>query len=175
MPTKNKDQKAWLSTASMVLSIIWLVLCLTVIWAFLWVPLALLWLIFGIIALVKKQKKGMAIAWVIIWWLVTLITIAIVIFGTIFIKNNADVILDPIMEMSEMMENDPELADMMNDPIIQAEFEVLFKERLIERFGEDFGENEKFESREDIKIQIPVIFDEMKVLMLELKEKHSEE
>jgi hypothetical protein len=106
---------------------------------------------------------------------VTLITIALVIFGTIFLKKNADIIITPIMEMAEMMENDPVLAEMMNDPAIQSEFELLFKERLTEKFGEEFAEDEKFENREDIKTQIPVIFDEMETIMLELKEKHSVE
>ena len=175
MTTKKTEQKSGLSTTSLVLSIVWLLLSMTIIWAFLWIPLALLWLIFGIIALVQKQKRWTAIAWVVIWGIVTLITLAIVIFGTIFLKNNADLIIEPIKWVAEMMENDPELATMMNNPMIQAEFELLFKTRLAEKFGEDFAENEEFESRDDIKTQIPVIFDEMKIIMLELKEKHSVE
>jgi hypothetical protein len=106
---------------------------------------------------------------------VTLITIALVIFGTIFLKKNADVVITPIQEIVEMMENDPELAEMMNDPVIQSEFELLFKTRLTEKFGEEFAEDQDFENREDIKTQIPVIFDEMESVMLELKEKHKAE
>lgn len=173
MSKKKTEQKAWLSITSFVLSLVWLLLALTVIWALFGVPLAIVGLVFGIVALIKKQKKGLAIAWVIIGWIVTLITIAIVIFGTIFLKNNADVIIAPITEMAEMMKNDPELATMMNDPAIQEEFETIFEKRLIEKFWEDFTNNEEFESREDIKTKIPVIFDEMEKVMLELKEEHS--
>ncbi len=175
MTTKKTEQKSGLSTTSLVLSIVWLLLSMTVIWAFLWIPLALLWLIFGIIALVQKQKKGTAIAWVVIWGIVTLITIAIVIFGTIFLKNNADIIIDPIMGMAEMMENDPELATMMSNPVIQEEFERTLVEKLTVIFADEIENEDKIKTREEIKPMIPVIFDEMENVMLELKEKHSVE
>jgi hypothetical protein len=84
------------------------------------------------------------------------------------------VILTPINEITNMMENDPQLAIIMNNPAIQAEFEELFKAKLTKKFGENLAENENFDNREDIKTQIPTIFDEMKNTMLELKEKHSE-
>ena len=173
MPAKTTKQKSWLSTTSLVLSIIWLVLFITIIWALLWIPIAIVGLIFGIIALIKKQKKWTAIAWIIIGGIVTLIAIVVVIFGAIFLRNNADVIIAPITEMADMMKNDPELATMMNDPAIQEEFETIFEKRLTEKFGEDFANDENFEDREDIKTKIPVIFDEMEKGMLELKEKHS--
>lgn len=171
MPIEKTEQKSGLSTTSLVLAIVWLALCITVIGAIIWIPLAILALIFGIIALVKKQKKGTAIAGVIIWWLVTLIGLGLAIFGTIFVKNNADVLMDPIMEMSEMMKADPELEELMENPAFQAEFQYLLQQRITEKFG---GMKDA-EGWEESKEYIPEIFAEMKSIMLELKEKYKTE
>ena len=168
MPIKKTEQKSGLSTTSLVLAIVWLVLCITVIGALIWIPLAILALIFGIIALVKKQKKGTAIAGVVIWGLVTLIWLALAIFGTIFVKNNADVLMDPIMHMAEMVEADPELEELMENPTFQAEFQYLFQQRITEKFGD----MEDVEGWEESKQYIPQIFAEMEIVILELKEKY---
>jgi hypothetical protein len=71
------------------------------------------------------------------------------------------------MEFSEMIENDPELAALMENPEFANEFEYIFRSRFTEKFGT--GE---IESMSDIKSTFPVIFDEMKSVMLELKEKY---
>jgi len=168
MIAKNKEQKSWLSVASLILGIVWLVLCVTVIGAPVGIPVAILALIFGIIALVKKQKKGMAVAGVIISWLVVLASVATIIVSTIFIKNNSDVLIDPIMWFSEMMENDPELEELMENPEFRAEFEYLFEMKIIENFGEE----ENVENRWEAKTKIPMIFEEMESVLLELKEKY---
>jgi len=175
MSKRKSGQKTWLSITSFVLSLVWLLLALTIIGALLWVPLALAGLVFGIIALVKKQKKWLAIAGVVIWGLVTLITATILIVWTIFLRNNSEIIVDPIMEIAEMLENDTELATMMNDPIIQEEFERTLVEKLTVIFAEDIEDGDKKKSRDEIKPMIPIIFDEMENVMLELKEKHSVE
>ena len=171
MPVKKTEQKSGLSTTSLVLAIVWFVLCITLIGAIIWIPLAIAALIFGIIALVKKQKKWMAIAGVIIWGLVTLVWIGLAIFGTIFVRNNADVLLDPIMQMSEMIDEDPELEALMENPAFQAEFQYLFQQRMEEKFGD----MEDVEWWEESKEYIPQIFDEMQTLILELKEKYKTE
>jgi len=167
MNTKKQDQKSWLSTTSLVLSIVWAVLSLTIVGAILWIPASIVALIFGIIALVKKQKRWTALAGVIISWFVTLVTIVILTVGIVFLRNNADTILNPIMEFSEMMENDPEFAALMENPEFANEFEYVFKSRLVEKFGT--GE---IENLSDIKSTFPLIFDEIKSVMLELKEKY---
>ncbi len=165
---KKKDQKDWLSITSLVLSIIWAVLCLTIIGAILWIPLAVVALIFGIIALVKKQRKSIAITGIIISSLIILISIITVIIWVMFFKRNADVLVEPIKEFSQIIKENPELTELMNKKDFANEFEYEFKNRMIEKFWED----SEMESREDIKTQIPSIFEDMKDLMFELKEKH---
>lgn len=166
----KKNQKDWLSITSLVLSIVWALLCLSIIWAFIWLPAVVLWLIFGIIALVKKQKKWMAIAGLIISGLVITVFTIIISVWVIFLRKNADVLVEPIKEFSQIIKEDPELAELMNKQEFASEFEYEFKNRMIEKFWED----PDLESREDIKTQIPSIFEEMKNLMLELKEKHQD-
>ncbi len=175
MPTKTvntssrkTEQKSGLSVTSLVLAIVWALLCLTVIWAFIWIPAAIVGLIFGIIALVKKQKKWMAIAWVIISWLVVLTTAWLIIFGTIFVKKNSDVLLDPMMEFSETMKQDPELEELMKNPAFQSEFQYLFEQRMREKFAD----LEDIDGREEGKEYIPEIFEEMESVMIGLKEKY---
>ena len=107
--------------------------------------------------------------------MVTLITIVIITVATIFIKRNADIIIDPIIEMSEMIENDPVLAEMMGNPTIQEEFERTLVEKITITFAEEIESGDKDKTREEIKPMIPVIFDEMTNVMLELKEKYKEE
>ncbi|OQY37640.1 MAG: hypothetical protein B6229_08100 [Spirochaetaceae bacterium 4572_7] len=79
------------------------------------------------------------------------------------------------MGMAEMMENDPELATMMSNPVIQEEFERTLVEKLTVIFADEIENEDKIKTREEIKPMIPVIFDEMENVMLELKEKHSVE
>lgn len=167
MNTTQTEQKSGLSTTSLVLAIVWLVLCITIIGALVWVPLAIAALIIWIIALVKKQKKWTAIAGIIISWFVILVTIIIVTVGFVFLKNNADTILNPIMEFSEMMKNDPELAALMQNPEFANEFEYIFKSRLTEKLG-----TAEIENLSEIKSIFPMMFDEMKNVMLELKDKY---
>lgn len=169
--SRKTEQKSGLSTASLVLAIVWLLLCLTIIWAFIWIPAAIVGLIFGIIALVKKQKKWMAIAWVIISWLVILITAWLVIFWTIFVKKNSDVLLDPMMQFAETMKQDPELEELMQNPAFQSEFQYLFEQRMREKYGD----LEEIDGREEGKQYIPEIFEEMESIMLWLKEKYQTE
>jgi len=167
---KKKEQKDWLSIASLVLSIIWAILCLTVIGAILGVPLAIVALIFGIIALVKKQKKWMAIAGVIISGLIIVISIVVISIWVVFFKRNADVLMGPIKEFSQMIEQNPELTELMNKQEFANEFEYEFKNRMIEKFWTE----SEMENREDIKTQIPSIFEEMKDVIMELKEKYQD-
>jgi len=170
MPVKKKEQKSGLSVTSLILAIVWGLLCLTIIWAFIWVPAAIVGLIFGIIALVKKQKKWMAIAWVIISWLVILITAWLIIFWTIFVKKNSDVLLDPMMQFAETMKQDPELEELMQNPAFQSEFQYLFEQRMREKYGN----LEEIDGREEWKQYIPEIFEEMESVMLWLKEKYQD-
>lgn len=82
MATK-KEIKNGYSTTSLVLSIVWALFCLTIIGAIFWIRLSIAALILGIVALVKKQKKWTALAWVIISGLVLLVSTTILIVGLI--------------------------------------------------------------------------------------------
>jgi hypothetical protein len=79
--------------------------------------------------------------------------------------------LEPIQEFANTIDNDDELKNLMNNPAFQKEFEKMFENRIIEQFS---GE-ENLETRDEVKVKIPVIFDEMKEVMLELKEKNISE
>jgi ABC-type dipeptide/oligopeptide/nickel transport system permease component len=168
MNIKKQDQKSWLSTTSLVLSIVWAVLSLTIIGAILWIPLTIAGLIFGIIALVKKQKKWMAVAGIIISGLVILFSIIILTVWIMFFRKNSDVLMDPIKDFSQMIDENPELAELMQNPEFANEFEYEFKNIMTEKFGEE----PEIENREEMKWYIPTIFEEMEWLMLELKDKH---
>ena len=130
-------------------------------------------MIFGIIALVQKQKKWLAIAWVVVGGIVTAITIAIVIVWSIFLRNNAETIVKPVVEIWQMIDEDQKLAEIMSDPTVKSEFEFLLRKRIEEKLWKDFGTKEWDQSRNEIKSQLPVIFEEIKSTMLELKEKYS--
>lgn len=168
--TAKKEKKDWLSITSLVLSIVWALLCLSIIWIFIGLPAVIAWLIFGIIALVKKQKKWMAIAGVIISSVVVIVSVVLIVVWVIFFRNNADVLIDPIKEFSQMIEQNPELSELMSNKEFANEFEYEFKNRMIEKFWDE----SEMESRSEIKTHIPSIFEEMKILMLELQEKHQD-
>jgi len=64
----TQELKTWLSTTSLVLSIIWALLCISVIGIVFGIPVSIAALVFGIIALVQKQQKSMAIIGIAISW-----------------------------------------------------------------------------------------------------------
>lgn len=74
------------------------------------------------------------------------------------------------MELSEIIKNDPELAKLIDNPEFANEFEYMFKSRLIENFGT--GE---IDEEQDILSVFPLMLDEMKDVMLELKDKYKTE
>lgn len=74
---EKTTKKNWLAIASFVLALIWGPLCITGIWLPLWLLSLFLAILFGIIALCKKQKAWAAILWILIslwlligWWMV---------------------------------------------------------------------------------------------------------
>jgi len=76
--------------------------------------------------------------------------------------------MDPIKDFSQMIDENPELAELMQNPEFANEFEYEFKNIMTEKFGEE----PEIENREEMKWYIPTIFEEMEWLMLELKDKH---
>ena len=182
--TQVKNQKKWLAVTSFVLSLVWLLLSLTVvwiwaiiwvplailwltivwIWVIIWVPLAILWLIFWIVALVKKQKKWLAVTWIVISWLILLITSIF----SIFVVRYAP--LEEINEIAQMMEEDPELAVLMTNEQFAEEFQSRFQTVLIQKFG---AANDGLSTWENLEsLAVPTIMEEMKNVLYQLKDEY---
>ena len=164
--TQVKNQKKWLAVTSFVLSLVWLLLSLTMVWAIIRVPLAILWLIFWIVALVKKQKKWLAVTWVVISWLILLITSIL----AIFVVRNYDEIVVPVKEIAQMMKEDPELAVLMTNEQFAEEFQSRFQTVLIQKFG---AANDGLSTWENLEsLAVPTIMEEMKNVLYQLKDEY---
>lgn len=72
-----------------------------------------------------------------------------------------------MMEFGQMIEEDPELAELMKDPQFSNEFEYLLKTRVQEKFG-------NMEDKDDVSFTevFPTIFEEMESIIMELKAKY---
>jgi F0F1-type ATP synthase delta subunit len=66
-----------------------------------------------------------------------------------FIRNNQDTVLKPIKELSEIIQNDPQIQMMMQDPNFEREFQAAFTKNLAEKLN-----GSKIQSIEDFKSQI---------------------
>ena len=164
---KVEKQKKWLALTSLILSIIGLLLSMTLIRLVLWFPIALVWLIFGIVALVKKQKKGLAIAGIVMSGIVVIMT---AIFSFFLIKYS-DSIIEPIKEITALMENDPELAKLMTNKDFSNEFQTKLQEVLIQKLATDTP-SENWENEDTL--WIPMIMEEMKNLLYDLKDEYTQ-
>ena len=76
----NTKKSSWLAIASLVCTIIWIVLTISLIWIIIGIPLLIIWFILWVIAIFKKQKLWMSItstilSWIILTLIIWLITI----------------------------------------------------------------------------------------------------
>ncbi|HPC34404.1 MAG TPA: DUF4190 domain-containing protein [Candidatus Absconditabacterales bacterium] len=164
--TQVKNQKKGLAITSFVLSLVGLLLSLTVVGAIIGVPIAILGLIFGIVALVKKQKKGLAVTGVVISGLILLITSIL----AIFVVRNYDEIVVPVKEIAQMMKEDPELAVLMTNEQFAEEFQSRFQKVLIQKFG---AANDGLSTGENLEsLAVPTIMEEMKNVLYQLKDEY---
>lgn len=167
----KKGENNWFAIASLVLSIVWLILLISVIGTPLGIIAIILWLIFGIIALNKKQKKSTAITGIVISGIVLILSTVMTIVWIKFIQNNKDVLIDPVVNFSAMVAENPDLLILMNNDNFENEFESLFQIKMIEKFGSGF----EWKWWDEIKNEIPGIFEEMQNIMLSLKDKYQTE
>ena len=166
MTENGNNQSKGLAIASFVLALAWWVLCLTIIGAVLWIICWVLAFIFGIVALCKKQDaKRASIIWIILSVCWVAIFSVVSLFTGKLIAENKDQILSPITEFSAWIEENPEIAALMEDEEFKDQFEAALEQRLKDKYGEDY------ENVEDLEWVLGVwedLFEEMKNIATEL-------
>ena len=155
----------WLAIASFVLALVWWFLCLTIIGGILWIICWLLALIFGIVALCKKQTKRASILGIIfsaLWMAI------VVIFATVlwrFVVQHKDQFMNPITDFSARVEENPEIAQLMQDEDFSDKLEVAIQQRLQEKYGEEYSDIDSIDWIMDVWWDM---FEEMKNIATEL-------
>ena len=141
--TEMENQK-WngLAIASFVLALVWIVCCLSVIWVVLWIICWILALIFGIIALCKKQTKWAALTGTIVSWIFVALSAVLCFILWNFVVKHSDVLVDPIVDFSAWVEANPELTTLMQNREFSDQFKEILDQKLKERFGEDYDDVE---------------------------------
>ena len=162
-----QQKKSGLSITSFILSVLGLFLCMTIIGVIIGVPFALLGLIFWIFALAYKQTKGLAIVGVVIGWLITVFAATILTIAATFVNNNKDVLLEPMKNFSQLMKDDPQVVMTMQDARFQADFKPLFLSNLSWKV-----DLEKDDTWEDMRVMLPVMYQEMVNTIMQLKNKY---
>lgn len=157
----------WLAIASFVLALVWWFLCLTIIGGILWIICWILALIFGIVALCKKQTKWASILWIIL----SLLWMAIVVICTSviwrFIVQHKDQFINPINDFSARVEENPEFAKLMENEDFSDKFEAAIQQRLQEKYWEEYSNINDIDWIMDIWDDL---FEEMKNVATELAE-----
>ena len=129
----------WLAIASFVLALVWWFLCLTIIGGILWIICWILALIFGIVALCKKQTKWASILWIIL----SLLWMAIVVICTAviwrFVVQHKDQFINPLTDFSARVEENSEIAQLMENDEFSDKFEAAIQQRLQEKYWENFS------------------------------------
>lgn len=130
----------WLAIASFVLALVWGFLCLTIIGGILWIICWILALIFGIVALCKKQTKWASILWIIfsVLWLIATVILTSAIWK--FIANHKDEFMNPITDFSARVEENPNIAALMEDDEFSDKFEKALEQRLQEKYGKEYSD-----------------------------------
>ena len=151
---ENKNWWNWLAIASFVLALVWSFLCLiwcltsiTIIGIFLWIFCLPLWilclilaLIFGIIALCKKQTVRASIIWLIFSLIWLAVPVIFWIFIWRFVIDHKDQLMSPLTEFAARVQENPNIATMMNDEEFSNKFWEALEQRLQEKYGEEYSE-----------------------------------
>lgn len=157
----------WLAIASFVLALVWGPMCITVFLLPLWILCLILALIFGIVALCKKQTKWASILWIIF----SLIWMALVaIWGILiwrFVVQHKDQFVTPITNFSARVEENPEIAQLMENDEFSDKFEAAIQQRLQEKYGEKYSDIDSIDWMMDIWDDL---FEEMINVATELAE-----
>lgn len=163
---ENKDTN-WLAIASFILAIVWLFLCMTFIFGFLWIFCIILSLIFWIIALCKKQTLWAALTGTIISWIITLFSTVLIIIVSSFIYKHSDQLIDPISNFATWAQENPQYESLLNNEEVKEQFQTLLQERLESKYGKNFDDVN------DVNWILSVwasLFEEMPSILLELSE-----
>jgi len=157
----------WLAIASFVLALVWGLLCISVLLLPLWVLCLILALIFGIVALCKRQTKRASILWIILSliWMIIIAICATAIWK--FVVQHKDQLVDPMKEFSARIEENPEIVALMENEDFSDKFDTVIKQRLQEKYGEKFSNINNVDWAMDIWWDI---FEEMKNVATELAE-----
>lgn len=169
MTEKENQQSNWLAIASFVLALIWVACCLSIVGSILWIICFILALIFGIIALCKKQTKWAAwIGTIVSGIFLILSTILIVVAGS-FVMKHSDVLVTPVTNFAAWVEENPEIATLLKDEKFSEQFEDLLENKLEEKYGENY------QDIKDIDWALAIwgdLFEEMKWAITELAENY---
>lgn len=157
-----ENQSNWLAIASFVLALVW---CLLILIPFISIILWILAIIFGIVALCKKQVKWASILWIIISMVWAAITLVVWLFVGKLIAENKDDLISPITEFAAWVEENPEVAALMENGEFNEKFQSTLEQRLAEKYGEDY---ENIEDLEGILDVWGDLFEEMKNVATEL-------
>ena len=157
----------WLAIASFVLALVWGFFCITLIWLPLGILCWVLAFIFGIIALCKKQTKRASILWIIfsLLWVVILAICTTVLWK--FIVQHKDQFISPISEFSAWVDENPEIAALMENEEFSDKFEEALQQRLQEMYWDKYSDIDSIDWLMNIWWDM---FEEMKNVATELAE-----
>jgi hypothetical protein len=85
----------------------------------------------------------------------------------IFVRKNADVFLTPAKEFTQMIQKDPQLVLLMEDPNFNNQLQYILKEKLIARY-----QNNQIDIIKDRKNEIDFISKEFQNTVTELKSQY---
>lgn len=148
---EKATNKNWLAIASFVLAILWTLFCLSIVCLPLWVICLILAVIFGLIALCKRQKTRASILWI-------LISLWVFIGGWMLWKK----LSAPVVDFFNRVRENPAIWDMMSEK----DFALKVKDNVTEKLQEKYGDSD------DIKFfdVWSEAFEEAKQNILELAE-----
>ena len=157
----------WLAIASFVLALVWGFFCITLIWLPLWILCWVLAFIFGIVALCKKQTKRASILWIIFSLLWTLILVVCTTVIWKFVVQHKDQFVTPMSEFAAWVDENPEIAALMEDDEFSDKFEEALQQRLQEMYWEKYSDIDSIDWLMNIWWDM---FEEMKNVATELAE-----
>jgi len=147
-----------LAIVSFVLALVWVLFLLL---PFISVICWILALIFGIVALCKKQKKWAWLTGCIISWFFLILTT----IGAIFVVKHSDELINPIIEHSSWLQKNPDIVSLMQDDDFNEKLENLLMDRLEWKYGEDL---DNVEDLDDAFSMLWDVFEEMRNAATEL-------
>ena len=164
---EKKNWWNWLAIASFVLALVWGFFCITLIWLPLWILCWVLAFIFGIVALCKKQTKRASILWIIFSLLWTLILVVCTTVIWKFVVQHKDQFVTPMSEFAAWVDENPEIAALMEDDEFSDKFEEALQQRLQEMYWEKYSDIDSIDWLMNIWWDM---FEEMKNVATELAE-----